>query len=107
MGQQKASTNDATIERLPTPEIQVIDSKPPVQAPEDKKLEESIELGILTKLDNDVSQQSQVGKQNALAEMLNPEKKYMSGWRLYCLTFGWVVIFLLWIRGGNADCSSG
>jgi hypothetical protein len=90
MDQQNA-TDDGTIERIPIPKIQGIDSKPPVRVHQDMKGEEGIELGALSKLDNDASQQSQLGKQNALAEMLNPEKKYISRWRLYGLTFGWVL----------------
>jgi hypothetical protein len=82
--------DNGTIERLPTPEIQVVDSKSAGGKEKGKgKEEEGIELGVLSKLDNDASQQPQVGKQIALADMLNPEKKYMSGWRLYCLTFGY------------------
>jgi len=88
--------DNGTIERLPTPEIQVVDSKPPARGEEDnRKGEEGIELGVLSKLDNDASKQAQVGKQIALADMLNPEKKYMSGWRLYCLTFGYVFFSFL------------
>jgi hypothetical protein len=78
--------DNGTIERLPNPEIQAVDSKPAKGG----KGEEGIELGVLSKFENDASQQAQVGKQIALADMLNPEKKYMSGWRLYCLTFGYV-----------------
>jgi hypothetical protein len=84
--------DNGTIERLPTPEIQAVDSNL-AEGGSGKgkgKGEEGIELGVLSKFENDASQQAQVGKQIALADMLDPEKKYMSGWRLYCLTFGYV-----------------
>jgi hypothetical protein len=83
-----SNDNDGAIERLPTPEIQAVDSKPA----EGGKGEEGIELGVLSKFENGAPQQAQVGKQIALADMLDPEKKYMSGWRLYCLTFGYVLL---------------
>jgi hypothetical protein len=105
--------DNGTIERLPTPEIQAVDPKPEGGSGKGKgKGEEGIELGVLSKFENDASQQPQVGKQIALADMLNPEKKYMSGWRLYCLTFGYVLFsFLMFSWESNedigADYSSG
>jgi hypothetical protein len=85
-----SNDNDGAIERLPTPEIQAVDSKPAEGGSGKGEGEEGIELGVLSKFENDAAQQAQVGKRVALADMLDPEKKYMSGWRLYCLTFGYV-----------------